>query len=67
MEIKSGAREEVVQIDDIHRKRFLDALSRGGIHWKMLHASQKMDARTAIFDCPAGSSFNVHFHDEREC
>ncbi|MGF7131700.1 hypothetical protein P3T40_003182 [Paraburkholderia sp. EB58] len=28
----------------------------------MLHASPEMDAWTAIFDCPAGSSFNAHFH-----
>lgn len=62
MEIKSKVREEAVQINDIPWKPFPDALSRGGIRWKMLHASPEMGAWTAIFDCPAGSSFNSHFH-----
>lgn len=62
MEIKPHVREEAVQINDIPWKPFPDALSRGGIRWKMLHASPEMGAWTAIFDCPAGSSFNAHFH-----
>ena len=39
MEIKPKVREEAVQINDIPWKPFPDALSAGGIRWKMLHAS----------------------------
>jgi hypothetical protein len=62
MEIKPKVPEEAVQLNDIPWKAFPDALSNGGIRWKMLHASPEMGAWTAIFDCPAGSSFNAHFH-----
>jgi hypothetical protein len=62
MEIKPKVLEEAVQLNDIPWKAFPDALSHGGIRWKMLHASPEMGAWTAIFDCPAGSSFNPHFH-----
>jgi hypothetical protein len=41
MEIKSKIHEEAVQINDIPWKPFPDALSHGGIRWKMLHASPK--------------------------
>jgi hypothetical protein len=62
MKIKAHVPEEAVQLDDIPWKPFPDALSVGGIRWKFLHASPEMGAWTAIFDCPAGSSFNSHFH-----
>jgi acetylacetone-cleaving enzyme len=62
MEIKPKVREEAVQINDIPWKAFPDALSKGGIRWKMLHASPEMGAWAAIFECPAGSSFNAHLH-----
>jgi hypothetical protein len=51
MEIKPKVREESVQLDSIPWKAFPDALSHGGIRWKMLHASPEMGAWTAIFDC----------------
>ena len=38
------------------------ALSEGGIRWKLLNVSPEMGAWTAIFDCPAGSSFASHVH-----
>ncbi|NMM45236.1 acetylacetone-cleaving protein [Rhodospirillaceae bacterium KN72] len=54
--------EEYVQIDEQPWAPFPDALSEGGIRWKFLHASPEMGAWTAIFDCPAGSSFAAHIH-----
>jgi len=62
MNIKSKIKEEAVQLDELEWKPFPEALSKGGIRWKMLHASPEMGAWAAIFDCPAGSSFNSHFH-----
>ena len=62
MTIKDKVSEEAVQIDELAWKAFPDALSKGGIRWKMLHASPEMGAWAAIFNCPAGSSFNPHFH-----
>ncbi|WP_240162885.1 MULTISPECIES: 2,4'-dihydroxyacetophenone dioxygenase family protein [unclassified Paraburkholderia] len=62
LKIKPHVPEEAVQLDDIPWRPFPDALSVGGIRWKFLHASPEMGGWTAIFDCPAGSSFNAHFH-----
>lgn len=62
MALKDKVHEEAVQINEIPWKPFPDALSKGGIRWKMLHASPEMGAWAAIFDCPAGSSFNPHQH-----
>jgi hypothetical protein len=62
MEIKPKVKEEAVQINDIPWKEFPVELCRGGIRWKVLHVSPEMGAWTAIFDCPAGSSFNAHIH-----
>lgn len=62
MTIKDKVQEEAVQINDLPWKAFPVALSKGGIRWKMLHASPEMGAWAAIFDCPAGSSFNPHRH-----
>ena len=39
-----------------------DAFSKGGIRWKLLHVAPEVGAWTAIFDCPAGSSFAPHIH-----
>lgn len=54
--------EEYVQIDKGHWEPFPDALSVGGITWKLLHVSPEAGTWTAVFECPAGSSFNAHFH-----
>lgn len=54
--------EEYVQMDQVDWKPFSDAFSAGGIRWKLLHVSPEMGAWTAIFDCPAGSSFAAHIH-----
>ena len=54
--------EEYVQMDQVDWKPFPDAFSAGGIRWKLLHVSPEMGAWTAIFDCPAGSSFASHIH-----
>jgi len=59
---KSQAEEEYVQIDEGAWAPFPEAFSQGGIKWKLLHVSPEMGSWTAIFDCPAGSSFNAHIH-----
>ena len=51
-----------VQINDVDWVDFPAALSEGGIRWKLLNVSPEMGAWTAIFDCPAGSSFAPHVH-----
>ncbi len=53
---------EYVHVDSTDWQPFPDTLSTGGIRWKLLHVSPEMGAWTAIFDCPAGSSFNRHIH-----
>jgi acetylacetone-cleaving enzyme len=60
--MKQKAQEEYVQIDEGSWAPFPDAFSTGGITWKLLHASPEAGTWTAIFECPAGSSFNPHFH-----
>ena len=60
--MKPQAREEYVQIDHGAWAPFPDALSAGGITWKLLHVSPEAGTWTAVFDCPAGSSFNAHIH-----
>ena len=57
-----GGRDEVGHFDEGAWAPFPDALSRGGITWKLLHVSPEAGTWTAIFECPAGSSFNAHFH-----
>ncbi|MGQ0618362.1 MAG: cupin domain-containing protein [Panacagrimonas sp.] len=60
--MKNQIAEEYVQIDALDWAPFPEALSTGGIRWKLLHVSPEMGAWTAIFTCPAGSSFNPHIH-----
>ena len=55
--MKAKIKEEYVQMDALAWKPFPEAFSTGGIRWKLLHVSPEMGAWTAIFDCPAGSSF----------
>ena len=51
-----------VQVDSMEWAPFPEALSDGPIRWKLLNVSPEMGAWTAIFDCPAGSSFARHVH-----
>lgn len=60
--LKSKIKEEYVQMDQVDWKPFPAAFSTGGIRWKLLHVSPEMGSWTAIFDCPAGSSFAAHVH-----
>ena len=60
--MKPKVAEEYVQINDVEWQPFPDALSEGGIRWKLLHVSPEVGAWTAIFDCPQGSSFASHIH-----
>jgi hypothetical protein len=60
--MKPKVAEEYVQINETPWHPFPEALSEGGISWKLLHVSPEAGAWTAIFDCPAGSSFASHIH-----
>lgn len=60
--MKPRVKEEYLHLDAIAWKPFPEAFSKGGIRWKLLHVSPEMGAWTAIFDCPAGSSFAPHVH-----
>src|SRR4051795_7539998 len=60
--MKQRAAEEYTQIDQGSWAPFPDTLSVGGIRWKLLHVSPEAGTWTAIFECPAGSSFNAHIH-----
>ena len=53
---------EYVQINEVEWQPFPEALSEGGIRWKLLHVSPEVGAWTAVFDCPEGSSFARHVH-----
>lgn len=59
MELVEG---RYVQMDQVDWVDFPEALSEGGIRWKLLNVSPEMGAWTAIFDCPKGSSFAPHVH-----
>ena len=60
--MKDQVAEEYVQVDAEPWAPFPEALSAGGIRWKLLHVSPEMGSWTAYFDCPKGSSFNAHIH-----
>ena len=51
-----------VQVDGLDWAPFPPGLCEGPIRWKLLNVSPEMGAWTAIFDCPAGSSFARHVH-----
>ena len=51
-----------VQMDDTDWVDFPPALCVGPIRWKLLNVAPEMGAWTAIFDCPAETSFNPHIH-----
>ena len=58
----SAVEGRAVQLDEIDWVPFPDALSAGGIRWKLLNVAPELGSWAAIFDCPAGSSFNSHHH-----
>ncbi len=60
--MKEQVAEGYVQIDELEWKPFPEGLAAGGITWKLLNVSPEMGAWTAIFDCPADSSFAPHIH-----
>lgn len=60
--MKTKAPEEYVQIDDAPWAVFPAPFSDGGVTWRLLHVSPEAGTWTAIFNCPAGSSFAAHFH-----
>lgn len=60
--MKPRVQGDYVQINEVDWQPFPEALSEGGIRWKLLHVSPEMGAWTAIFDCPEGSSFARHVH-----
>lgn len=60
--MKPKVAEEYVQVNETDWQPFPESLSEGGISWKLLHVSPEAGAWTAIFDCPAGSSFASHIH-----
>jgi len=51
-----------VELDTIDWAPFPDALSQGGIRWKLLNVAPELGSWAAVFGCPAGSSFNSHHH-----
>lgn len=51
-----------VELNDISWVDFPEALSDGGISWKLLNVAPEIGSWTAIFKCPAGSSFASHEH-----
>lgn len=57
-----NAMQDYVQMDAVDWAPFPEGLCSGPIRWKLLHVSPEMGAWTAIFDCPAGSSFGKHIH-----
>ena len=59
---KALAQGEYVQIDAVSWQPFPKEFSDGGIRWKLLHVSPEIGAWTAVFDCPARSSFARHIH-----
>jgi len=59
---KSKSKEEYVPIDEVAWQAFPEAFSTGGIRWKLLNVAPDQGSWTAIFDCPAGSSFAPHTH-----
>ena len=55
-------RGRYVQVDELEWAPFPEGLCEGPIRWKLLNVSPEMGAWTALFDCPAGSSFARHVH-----
>lgn len=60
--MKAQTPEEYVQVNEGPWAPFPDAFSKGGITWKLVHVSPEAGTWTAVFECPAGSSFNAHIH-----
>jgi len=58
----SPAECRAVELDTIAWVPFPEALSQGGIKWKLLNVAPELGSWAAMFECPAGSSFNSHHH-----
>ncbi|MFN3231992.1 MAG: cupin domain-containing protein [Alphaproteobacteria bacterium] len=59
---QSPPNDAYVHLDDFEWQPFPEEFSEGGIRWKLLHVSPESGSWAAIYDCPAGSSFNAHVH-----
>ena len=59
---KNDPAGDYVPMDKVAWTPFPPPLCSGAIRWKLLHVSPESGSWTAIFDCPAGSSFNRHIH-----
>ncbi len=59
---KSHIEGEFVHLDKIPWQPMPEPFCKNGIRWKLLHVSPELGSWTAIFDCPAGSSFSSHIH-----
>ena len=62
MAIKTKIEGNYAQVDALPWQPFPESFSAGGILWKLLNVSPEIGAWTAIFECPAGSSFARHIH-----
>ncbi len=60
--MKPKTAERYVQIDAVDWQDFPAVFSTGGIRWKLLNVLPESGAWTALFNCPAGSSFAPHVH-----
>lgn len=59
--MKPKAQDTYVQMDDSPWALF-EGFAEGGITWRLLNVCPEMGSWTAVFDCPAGSSFATHIH-----
>ena len=59
--MKPKAQDTYVQMDDSPWAPF-EGFAEGGITWRLLNVCPEMGSWTAVFDCPAGSSFATHIH-----
>lgn len=62
LQVKNDPAGDYVQMDSVEWMPFPPPLCSGAIRWKLLHVSPESGSWTAIFDCPAGTSFNRHIH-----
>jgi hypothetical protein len=54
--------ERGLNIDEVPWVDFPEGLAEGGVKWKLLNVAPEVGSWTAIFSCPAGSSFASHHH-----
>ena len=61
---QDGLDGRYVQMDQVEWVDFPAALCEGPIKWKLLNVSPELGSWTAIFDCPAETSFNRHIYSD---